>query len=382
MQGSFSHLMMPIHVVALFVASMPLHAVAFLAVHRLPSEIFNASFTGESQALHVKPHLNNTGSSFGAEPISWGPGPRSILIRYAIFDAPPSVGFHYFGIPALLASMCQIEDRLAPATLAHPFFGQLPSYMVYTDNRSDAPVREFLNSYRDIASKNRVQVINLDFDAAENRRISEFQFLKLEPVNAASLRRAFADMIYLPAGRPKLLLGLDVSFLGDPVELLETAAHHPTQSVVYMASPGWPYKIRGYVGPQCPGMIGDFIYVNPGTPFDMDSFTEKVKWYASLPVNSERHTPPCTIPNLGYGAIDQFARMLMLSEWVASAQPDANGSPGSCLALSSKYLHAGNGGRPPSGGEVVLHDKAVSVRHASCPNSVRSFMKARGYIGW
>jgi len=100
---------MPIHVVALFVASMPLHAVAFLAVHRLPSEIFNASFTGESQALHVKPHLNNTGSSFGAEPISWGPGPRSILIRYAIFDAPPSVGFHYFGIPALLASMCQIE---------------------------------------------------------------------------------------------------------------------------------------------------------------------------------------------------------------------------------------------------------------------------------
>jgi len=327
-------------------------------------------------AFHV------TSSQIGAQtpPDILTPGPQSLLIRYAILDA--SVGFHNVALPALAASICQAEKHLSPAALAHPAFGALPTYMFYTDNQSDPALREFLQSAPDLVTPSRVQFVNLDLDPSDQMRIPKIKTSGLDSVNLASVRRAFADMVHLPSDRPKLLLGLDISVMGDPSELLDKASQYTQNSILYMTSPGWPYTLLHYPGPQCPGLIGDFIYISRGTPLDATSFEQKLQWYLSQPVNSQRHEPACPIGALGYSAIDQFTTMLLLGEWAAAGHQPSQAGSGFCLPLSLKYLHAGSGGIPPTGGEVVLHDKLIHLRHSECPALVVNYMRAKGYGGW
>ena len=55
---------------------------------------------------------------------------------------------------------------------------------------------------------------------------------------------------------------------------------------------GVPYTLPAYPGPQCPGFVGDFVYLGPGLQISISSLQAKAQWYANLPVTSGRTEPP------------------------------------------------------------------------------------------
>ena len=55
---------------------------------------------------------------------------------------------------------------------------------------------------------------------------------------------------------------------------------------------GVPYTLPAYPGPQCPGLVGDFVYLGPGLQISISSLQAKAQWYANLPVTSGRTEPP------------------------------------------------------------------------------------------
>jgi len=289
-----------------------------------------------------------------------------MVVRLALFDPPPSVAFHRIAMPALAATICMAENNLLPALLKHSAFGKAHNYLIYTDNRSYSPVRKLLVRYPGLVPSGRVNLVNLDLDPEDEKRMLPYTSLTLDTVNLASLRRALADTKHLPAENPKLLIGLDVSFLKEPKELLDQAAQYRENKALYMVDEGWKYVMTGFTGPQCPGLVGDFIYASPGKKFSLAEYDAKVQWYLRQTVSPNRQDPPCGFcadTANGLHAIDQFTVMLNLAHW---AYDPLTGQSG-CHALSNAHYLFAAGGAPDPAVEVV-HDKVL--RPDGCPDIV------------
>lgn len=162
-----------------------------------------------------------------------------------------------------------------------------------------------------------------------------------------------------------MLLGSDVKFLGIPVDFLDEAAHLANGQALYMVDRFWTgimpdgspasktkYKMN-YAGPQCPGLLGDFIYMSPGVETTVKNLREKMIWYAKQPRTPARCIPACppaTALSKGLHAIDQFALSMALGEAVVP-----QGEKG-CFSLDTdKYSHW----LPRTAQTVVSHDKQM-----------------------
>ena len=54
----------------------------------------------------------------------------------------------------------------------------------------------------------------------------------------------------------------------------ETADGQPVSDVLYRMN---------HSGPQCPGLLGDFVYLSPGTEVSMRNLQSKMLWYMNQP---------------------------------------------------------------------------------------------------
>eukprot|EP00931_Biecheleriopsis_adriatica_P073615 TRINITY_DN47864_c0_g1_i1.p1 TRINITY_DN47864_c0_g1~~TRINITY_DN47864_c0_g1_i1.p1 ORF type:complete len:556 (+),score=89.42 TRINITY_DN47864_c0_g1_i1:158-1825(+) len=296
-------------------------------------------------------------------------GGSSLIVRYSVLDPDPSRGYvQRTGLPMLKSSLCLAERFLKPA-VQHTMCTK-PSYVVYTDHGThEAVERLLLRDFADLDAS-RIKVINLDEDEFDNERLEAVRSLRLDPVNAASVRRTLADAAILPSQSGRLLLGLDVSFLAIPQELFRRVAELRYRQALYMIDffhdpdedAYVPYTLTGYVGPQCPGLLGDFVFLGPGVNISVASIKAKALWYAEQPCVPWRTVPPSQ-GNIrtAYHGIDQFALSLAVGEAV---EPPG---PGGCLQLpQDQYLHRGGIGRPPLQLVEAIHDKVLSSCGSKC----------------
>jgi len=247
---------------------------------------------------------------------------------------------HWFmsdGWPSLHASICTVELHMKAAVLQRNNFKGPVVYVIYSNMRTDGLLRQMLRTIPGLQAADRLRIVNLDTDPSDAALMRKFADLPLDADNLASLRRRLADTVHLPSGSPRLLLGTDISFLREPRELLHKASVLKKNQALYMADDlawgGQHYRLSAYTGPQCPGLLGDFIYLSPGTPLDAEAFTKIVEWYVKQPIIPERTTPPCEYcaqASHGLHALDQFSMALYLAEWV-----DPPGEHG-CFHLTSK----------------------------------------------
>mmetsp|Transcript_64605 Transcript_64605/g.140634 ORF Transcript_64605/g.140634 Transcript_64605/m.140634 type:complete len:633 (-) Transcript_64605:177-2075(-) len=286
--------------------------------------------------------------------------PSEFLVRYAVLA--PSQSLQYVedsGLPMLRSSLCLAEQNLAP--LLYRETRTLPSYVVYTDNYTHPFVVNLLRD--ELPSLNvsrRVRLMNLDMDEEEWRRMAPFQGLGLGDRDLAAVRRTLADSALLPDSAGRLLLGTDVSLLSPARELLKNIALLKRGQALYMVDDRMPgaasYTLPGFNGPQCAGLLGDFVYLAPGLNITVQNLASKLWWYSQQPINASRTEPPCSqclemALSAGRFAMDQFGLMLALGE--------ATGGPANCLPLNTLHYRSG-----PSISERSLlegsHDKIVS----------------------
>ncbi|CAE8725006.1 unnamed protein product [Polarella glacialis] len=194
---------------------------------------------------------------------------------------------------------------------------------------------------------NRTTLINLDSDGAEHAR------MELAGINRSdisdrealySIRRVLADAEHLPWGSARLLLDTSVSFQGDvmqePASFIDVVRGLTNGQAAYMTrnepacfarfydSPLPAYMLPAWLGPQCPGLIDNFVYLSPGLSLTVDDIASKLSWYLTLPPTPSRHSPPCTCCEHSRKA-GQFALMLSLGD-------------GGCVALDEKSFVDGD----------------------------------------
>eukprot|EP00930_Biecheleria_cincta_P104321 TRINITY_DN9654_c0_g1_i1.p1 TRINITY_DN9654_c0_g1~~TRINITY_DN9654_c0_g1_i1.p1 ORF type:complete len:391 (+),score=68.80 TRINITY_DN9654_c0_g1_i1:161-1333(+) len=237
-------------------------------------------------------------------------------------------------------ALCWAERHLSSALMRHPSFAAPPIYVIYTDNHTHRHAEEAVGVF-DVG---RYKIINLDMDPADRLRMAPFTASEYDDKNLASIRRTLADADHLSVGASRLLLGTDIKFLREPLSFVEAAARLHEKQAMYMVDRLWAgpgsnvlYKLN-YAGPQCPGLLGDFIYLSPGTEVSVSNLQAKMLWYRGLPKSSQRHIPPCpeacSLSN-GLHAIDQFGMALALGEAVV---PIGQG----CFAMDADlYSHFG-----------------------------------------
>merc|ERR1719491_494130 len=230
----------------------------------------------------------------------------SFLVRYtALQPDPKGKYFETTGWPELQASMCHVERNLAPELLSSRAFGALPYYVIYTDNQTDLLLAERLEEAMP-KQASRVKLVNLDLDAEDGRRMAPFRELELDSKNLCSVRRTLADTAHLPASAGRLLLGADVTFTTPPGAFVRRAASLRKGTALYMAEMCWRkgelYTVANYTGPQCAGLLGDFIYLAPGVDVTRENLQGKMMWYAGQSHAGQRLVPAHPIdgnPKLG-----------------------------------------------------------------------------------
>jgi len=233
----------------------------------------------------------------------------------------------------LRSSLCLVEKHLSPALVLSSAFGERPSYVIFVDSFTEELVAKLMSEFPCI-SHERMRLINLDEDPTDRERMKPLEPLGLNNVNHASVRRSLADTVHLPVETGRLLLGTDVSFVGVPTEFVERAARLDDGQALYMTDDmTWGphlYRMSNVSGPQCAGLLGDFIYLGRGVRVSPESLGSKMKWYADQPIYANRTEPPCfpcpSFDPSGLHAIDQFAWVLALGE--------ATGGKG-CFPLTS-----------------------------------------------
>eukprot|EP00439_Symbiodinium_sp_Y106_P065390 s235_g10.t1 len=283
-------------------------------------------------------------------------------------------GAHNVGRTAL----CWAETNLVPAITASPAFGRAPQYVVYTDNHTHSYAQE---TYREFP-RHRYKLVNLDLDPRDATpgpnsrvqmtryfeavlpriRMAPFRYTPLDDKNRASVRRTLADSDHLSVQSGRLLLGTDVKFLHPPRDFVEAASKLPRQQAIYMIDRFWEgetvdgqpvSKVKmNRSGPQCPGLLGDFIYLSPGLQVTLENLQSKMTWYIQQPRTLDRTIPRCPqscLASNGLHAVDQFALVLALGEAV---KPAGEG----CFALDAEaYSHW----YPRTPRTLVTHDKAM-----------------------
>ena len=263
-----------------------------------------------------------------------------LTIRWALLS--PDKDWKYVrrvGLPQLQSSVCLVERYLSP--LWHSRFGAAPQYVIYTDNGTHRVVAGNIRSLLG----DRVTILNLDIDSDDTIRLAQANLSQLDPKNVASVRRLLADAALLPP-TARLLLGTDISIIREPKELIARATAMLPSQATYLADRhtlgGGLYTLRGEPspGPQCPGLVGDFVLVGPSVNISVDSVNAALKWYKNQPVSLTRTVPPCAfcVANSGgMHAIDQFALALVLG---AAVLPQG---PTGCFPLSNKAVHSPGG---------------------------------------
>lgn len=280
------------------------------------------------------------------------------IVRYAAMQ--PQNNSEYVStelLPMLHSSICLAEKNLLSSVQLR--FGVSVKYVIFTDSFTHAIVATSLHSFG--LAGNRIEIINLDNDPSDGDRMLPLKALGLDSVNYASVRRTLADSAHLPRQSARLLLGTDVSFLTSPEELLDVAANSSGTQAFYMkvrrSNVAPLYKILNYSGPQCAGLLGDFIYLPPGLEVGTDTLQEKMLWYAQQDNQLPRTEPQLDQPKSLHG-IDQFGFILALALAVSPQ------GAGGCIPLSDRYAHDGSGSSQRTQAWVVAaevaHDKVVS----------------------
>lgn len=319
---------------------------------------------GEGLQLNESSNLSATEASMVGAAVASATAGVPFTIRYTFLNPDGDEAYmRGDGSSMLRSSLCLSESNLAPALLTNPSFGVLPTYLIYTDNSTHAVAEELVASserFQTLASRTRL--VNLDTDPHDAERLAPLANLSMDAKNTASVRRTLADAVYLAPSDvvgARLLLGTDVSFVRAPKILVTTAAALTGSQALYMPDmrtfQGALYSIANYSGPQCSGLIGDFIYLAPAVNVSLRKLQDIMSWYGSLPRVAERIDPPCGICaelSSGLHAIDQFA-------WVG-ALGDAVSPPGSegCFALDG--VHYAHMPGPERFIAEAVHDKVIS----------------------
>jgi len=284
---------------------------------------------------------------------------KNFTIRYTLMDPNPVSDYvEKVGLPALASAHCTAEAYLAPALLAAEFIEVLPNYLIYTDHRTHPHAQSWVEKLPEV-DRSRIHLVNLDEDPQDKFRLAPFSSVRLDAKNFVSIRRTLADGDHLPTDSSRLLLGTDVSFLANPVTFISEASKLSQGQAMYMSDDvsfrGQKYTMKFYDGPQCAGLLGDFIFLAPGVQLGVGLLQEKMRWYLEHPYNTE---PPCDyclrhMEAHPFHAIDQFAMVMALGEATA-----VDGS-GGCIALPEPQFHSS--GRCNESGyrdtAEVVHDK-------------------------
>merc|ERR1719343_1532132 len=96
----------------------------------------------------------------------------------------------------------------------------------------------------------------------------------------------------------RLLVGSDISVLRAPTELIHRVAtlendQTPAWYAVDRLSFGMKlYRMTAWPGPQCPGLLGDFMYLSAGIHVTIDNILSKMLWYLQQPIDLNRTDPP------------------------------------------------------------------------------------------
>jgi len=288
---------------------------------------------------------------------------RSVQVRFGFLQPTnDSQSLSSTQLPFLKNSLCWAEKNLAPALVGHSVFGYAPEYVVYTDNHTHAYAAETFHGF----PSHRYELINLDMDPKDLIRMAPFNKSDFDDKNLASVRRTLADADHLDPKKGRLLLGTDIKFLQQPMDFIDAAAQLNDQQAIYMVDRFWQgetadgqpvsnvkYRMNT-TGPQCPGLLGDFVYLSPGLEITVKNLQEKMLWYINQPRVLQRTIPPCPascMASNGLHAIDQFALVLALGEAV---RPAGEG----CFSLDAeKYSHW----YPRTPKTQVTHDKNIDA---------------------
>mmetsp|Transcript_64498 Transcript_64498/g.154019 ORF Transcript_64498/g.154019 Transcript_64498/m.154019 type:complete len:647 (+) Transcript_64498:124-2064(+) len=324
---------------------------------------------------------------------------RVLVIRYSVLadDRPlTSLGevaddsVMQDSIRSLLSSMCSVH-----AHLEHPLqaLGWRIAFLVYTNSRSHAAVATALSQHRSITSKHsRLVVVNLDADQDQADRRTSFS------VHVNNLRvsdmdfRTYAELQTFLAdtgstswirGDGLLLLGVQFEFVRTPTEFLQKLelSEYQPNVVAYLSSNLANYSLAGYEGPQCAGLLEDFVFIGEGAPFSFASasdalidWADRVDGMASDPTwlslsRGEKGNRIADATNPDRWA--QFAWSKFLGNW----------SNGTCEELSDRYLPV-----PPSShrkyrlveGVVGLWPMARCIPQAPTANVSQSLSNTSG----
>lgn len=252
------------------------------------------------------------------------------------------------------SSLCLVRHNLVPRMTAKGF--SYPEIIVYVDNSTSDQVSKLLCKLGHFCAS--PTLINLDLDQELANDVNIFKPFAQDVTNIASIRRLLADAKYLNNGRPRLLLGTDVSVLR-PDAFVAEASELPPDGALYMSDTytfsNQFYTITNYTGPQCPGLLGDFVYLGPAVHLVSDVVKDKLRFYGSKPPNAQKVQPPCgpCALNGGYHAIDQFALNLAVGE----------ATKAKCKTLDvQKYIHWTGKMKFAE----AVHDKLVLNRGGVC----------------
>ena len=309
---------------------------------------------------------------------------ESLIVRYAVLDPEPLSGYlQREGLSMLRSTLCLAEKHLTPALTS--IHWTPPSYIIYTDTGSHEAVALFLfQNFQQLTG--RIQLINLDEDPNGRWCLEQIQPLQLDPVNLVSVRRTLADVVLLPPKRGRLLLGLDISFIISPTALTSRINMLNQSQALYMIdleSFKLPYTLPAFTGPQCPGLLGDFVYLAPGVHISTSNILQKLLWYADQPRVPERTHPPSDVlappDKSNLHALDQFALNLALAEAVVPPGPSG------CHPLSvDEFRHRGGTTRQKEWTREfieVMHDKVISSCGATCFDQCEVVPSADPFVG-
>ncbi|CAJ1357974.1 unnamed protein product [Effrenium voratum] len=288
---------------------------------------------------------------------------KTVQVRFSLLQPTNDVvSLLNTQVPFLKNSLCWAEKNLAATLMANHAFGHPPEYVVYTDNHTHSHAQGVFQDF----PWHRYQLINLDTDPRDPIRMAPFNKSEFDDKNLASVRRTLADSDHLSVSSGRLLLGTDIKFLQKPDDFTEAAASLKEHEAIYMIDRFWQgetadgqpvsdvlYRMN-HSGPQCPGLLGDFVYLSPGTEVSMRNLQSKMLWYMNQPRLLTRTIPPCPascMASNGLHAIDQFALVMALGEAV---RPAGQG----CFPLDAeKYSHW----YPRTTKTQVTHDKTMDA---------------------
>lgn len=128
---------------------------------------------------------------------------------------------------------------------------------------------------------------------------------------------------------------------------------------------GQLYELSGYQGFQCPGLLGDFLYLGARVRLSPLMVASKLLWYAVQPITAERTRPPCGWCKDhagGMHAIDQFALALAVG----------HATQGKCTPLNMTTHRHNPENKPVRSPEVeIVHDKIVRIATTTATTTAR-----------